>query len=59
MCNTQVLVIMESRLEKLLGTIHLLEMVYGDNSLELVHEATGVNIHFNALDALSGEPACC
>jgi type 2A phosphatase activator TIP41 len=40
------------KLEKTLGTIHLPEMVFGDNSLELLHEATGVKIHFNALDAL-------
>jgi len=52
--NAQVLLIMESRLEKMLGTIHLPEMVFGDNSLELIHEATGVKIHFNALDALRG-----
>lgn len=42
----------QSRLEKTLGTIHLPEMVFGDNSLELLHEATGAKIHFNALDAL-------
>ncbi|KAG0580158.1 hypothetical protein M758_4G152800 [Ceratodon purpureus] len=42
------------KLEKTLGTVHLPEMVFGDNSLELVHEATGVKIHFNALDALRG-----
>ena len=51
---SQVVVVMESRLEKTLGTVHLPEMVFGDNSLELVHEATGVKIHFNALDALRG-----
>lgn len=41
-----------SRLEKVLGTMHLPQMVFGDNFLELVHEASGVKIHFNALDAL-------
>uniref|UniRef100_A0A7I4A2Z2 TIP41-like protein n=1 Tax=Physcomitrium patens TaxID=3218 RepID=A0A7I4A2Z2_PHYPA len=40
--------------EKMLGTIHLPQMVFGDNSLELVHETSGVKIHFNALDALRG-----
>lgn len=34
--------------------MHLPEMVFGDNSLELVHEATGIKLHFNALDALRG-----
>lgn len=38
----------------MLGSIHLPEMVFGDNSLELVHEAIGGKIHFNALDALRG-----
>jgi type 2A phosphatase activator TIP41 len=42
------------RLEKILGTPHLPEMVFGDSSLELVHEASGIRIHFNALDALHG-----
>jgi type 2A phosphatase activator TIP41 len=37
-----------------LGTMHLPQMVFGDNFLELVHEATGLKIHFNALDALRG-----
>eukprot|EP00850_Spirogloea_muscicola_P003609 SM000014S00397 [mRNA] locus=s14:1148346:1151401:+ [translate_table: standard] len=36
----------------LLGTCHLPEMVFGGNSLELVHEASGAALHFNALDAL-------
>ena len=43
-----------SRWEKVLATMHLPQMVFGDNFLELVHEATGVKIHFNALDALRG-----
>ncbi|KAG0631341.1 hypothetical protein M758_1G245800 [Ceratodon purpureus] len=40
--------------EKVLGSMHLPQMVFGDNFLELVHEATGLKIHFNALDALRG-----
>lgn len=40
------------RWEQLLGTSHLPEMVFGDSSLELVHKASGIRIHFNALDAL-------
>jgi hypothetical protein len=38
----------------MLGSMHLPEMVFGDNSLELVHEATGIKLHFNAFDALRG-----
>eukprot|EP00250_Pteridium_aquilinum_P011012 c19780_g3_i2 orf=331-1275(-) len=38
--------------EKMLGTLHLPEMVFGDSSLELVHKASGIRIHFNAFDAL-------
>ncbi|KAI5084077.1 hypothetical protein GOP47_0000246 [Adiantum capillus-veneris] len=40
------------RWEQLLGTSHLPEMVFGDSALELVHKASGICIHFNALDAL-------
>ncbi|BBN18269.1 type 2A phosphatase activator TIP41 [Marchantia polymorpha subsp. ruderalis] len=39
---------------QLLDTTHLPEMVFGDSSLELKHEATGIKIHFNALDGLRG-----
>lgn len=38
--------------EKMLGTSHLPEMLFGDSSLELVHKASGIRIHFNAFDAL-------
>lgn len=40
--------------EKNLGSTHLPEMVFGESSLELVHEETGIKIHFNAFDALQG-----
>lgn len=40
--------------EKNLGSAHLPEMVFGESSLELVHEETGIKIHFNAFDALQG-----
>eukprot|EP00246_Nothoceros_aenigmaticus_P014629 TRINITY_DN5714_c0_g1_i1.p1 TRINITY_DN5714_c0_g1~~TRINITY_DN5714_c0_g1_i1.p1 ORF type:complete len:327 (+),score=52.02 TRINITY_DN5714_c0_g1_i1:133-1113(+) len=40
------------RWEKLLETSHLPEMVFGGSSLELLHQATGIKIFFNALDAL-------
>ena len=36
----------------MLGTTHLPEMVFGDSSLELIHKASGIHIHFNAFDAL-------
>lgn len=39
--------------ENMLGTSHLPEMVFGDSSLELVH-TSGINIYFNAFDALRG-----
>eukprot|EP00249_Psilotum_nudum_P010954 c22871_g1_i1 orf=529-1536(-) len=38
--------------ERMLGTTHLPDMVFGDSSLELIHEASGLRIHFNAFDAL-------
>lgn len=38
--------------ERMLGTAHLPEMVFGDSSLELVHKASGIRISFNAFDAL-------
>uniref|UniRef100_A0A0C9RYV1 TSA: Wollemia nobilis Ref_Wollemi_Transcript_2233_1410 transcribed RNA sequence n=1 Tax=Wollemia nobilis TaxID=56998 RepID=A0A0C9RYV1_9CONI len=40
--------------EKKLDTAHLPEMVFGESSLELVHEETGIKIYFNAFDALLG-----
>ncbi|KAL2609149.1 hypothetical protein R1flu_027722 [Riccia fluitans] len=39
---------------QLLDTTHLPEMLFGNSSLELIHEATGIKVHFNALDALRG-----
>ncbi|KAL3700651.1 hypothetical protein R1sor_018673 [Riccia sorocarpa] len=39
---------------QLLDTTHLPEMLFGNSSLELTHEATGLKLHFNALDALRG-----
>lgn len=42
------------RWEKKLNTTHLPEMVFGESSLELAHEETGIKIHFNAFDALLG-----
>ncbi|KAG9440304.1 hypothetical protein H6P81_020469 [Aristolochia fimbriata] len=39
--------------EEKLVTSHLPEMVFGDSSLTLSHEKTGVKISFNAFDALS------
>lgn len=42
------------RWEQRLGTSHLPEMVFGDNSLCLLHEKSGFKIHFNAFDALEG-----
>ncbi|XP_002962435.2 TIP41-like protein [Selaginella moellendorffii] len=42
------------RWEAKLGTRHLPEMVFGGNELELVHEASGIAISFNAFDALAG-----
>ncbi|KAH7296732.1 hypothetical protein KP509_26G036700 [Ceratopteris richardii] len=44
--------ITRDRWEHMLGTSHLPEMVFGDNSLELVHKDSGLRIHFNAFDAL-------
>ncbi|KAH9301510.1 hypothetical protein KI387_013093, partial [Taxus chinensis] len=40
--------------EKNIDTAHLPEMVFGESLLELVHEETGIKIHFNAFDALLG-----
>ncbi|CAA7404229.1 unnamed protein product [Spirodela intermedia] len=40
--------------EQRLGTSHLPEMVFGENSLCLLHEKSGFKIHFNAFDALEG-----
>jgi type 2A phosphatase activator TIP41 len=40
------------RWEKLLDTTHLPEMVFGDSLLELIHNASGIRVHFNAYDAL-------
>lgn len=31
---------------------HLPEALWGDNSLEITHNATGITLHFNALEAL-------
>lgn len=45
---------MRDRWEEKLGTCHLPEMVFGESSLTLVHESTGIKIHFNAFDALCG-----
>ncbi|CAM6093239.1 unnamed protein product [Calypogeia fissa] len=42
------------RWEKKLQTTHLPEMVFGDSALELLHEASGIKIHFNPFDALLG-----
>ena len=42
------------RWEKGLGTSHLPEMVFGGNSLCLLHQKSGFKIHFNAFDALKG-----
>ncbi|KAJ7967532.1 TIP41-like family protein [Quillaja saponaria] len=40
--------------EQKLGTSHLPEMIFGENSLILKHCKSGTKIHFNAFDALSG-----
>eukprot|EP00899_Mesostigma_viride_P029490 jgi/Mesvir1/9726/Mv12194-RA.2 len=40
--------------EEQLGTHHLPDMLFGNSCLELIHEATGVVISFNAKDALQG-----
>lgn len=42
------------RWEQKLQTSHLPEMVFGDSLLALKHMRTGVQIHFNAFDALAG-----
>ncbi|XP_074585749.1 TIP41-like protein [Curcuma longa] len=41
-------------LEKELGTSHLPEMVFGGSALCLLHEGSGVKLHYNAVDALKG-----
>ncbi|MQL87649.1 hypothetical protein Taro_020179, partial [Colocasia esculenta] len=43
---------LEELWEQKLGTSHLPEMVFGDNSLHLLHEKSGLMLHFNAFDAL-------
>ncbi|XP_029117099.1 TIP41-like protein isoform X2 [Elaeis guineensis] len=40
--------------EEKLGTSHLPEMVFGESSLYLLHEDSGIKLHFNAFDALKG-----
>lgn len=40
--------------EEKLQTSHLPEMIFGNSSLILKHVATGVKIHFNSFDALTG-----
>ncbi|XP_057864826.1 TIP41-like protein isoform X2 [Cryptomeria japonica] len=40
--------------EKKIDTAHLPEMVFGESWLDLIHEETGIRIHFNAFDALLG-----
>ncbi|CAA0807443.1 TIP41-like family protein [Striga hermonthica] len=40
--------------EEKLQTSHLPEMVFGESCLVLKHVSSGVNVHFNAFDALSG-----
>ncbi|KAF9600225.1 hypothetical protein IFM89_005049 [Coptis chinensis] len=40
--------------EEKLRTSHLPEMVFGKSSLTLLHVKSGLKIHFNAFDALSG-----
>ncbi|GAV71848.1 TIP41 domain-containing protein [Cephalotus follicularis] len=40
--------------EERLQTSHLPEMVFGESSLVLKHVSSGVKIHFNAFDALTG-----
>lgn len=42
------------RWEEKLGTSHLPEMVFGESSLYLLHEDSGIKLHFNAFDALKG-----
>lgn len=44
---------LEEWLEKL-GTSHLPEMVFGESSLFLLHEHSGIKLYFNAFDALKG-----
>ncbi|KAF8404939.1 hypothetical protein HHK36_009834 [Tetracentron sinense] len=40
--------------EQKLQTSHLPEMVFGESSLVLLHMNSGIKIHFNAFDALTG-----
>ncbi|RVW49675.1 TIP41-like protein [Vitis vinifera] len=42
------------RWEEKLQTSHLPEMVFGESSLVLKHVNSGIKIHFNAFDALTG-----
>jgi len=42
------------RWEEKLQTSHFPEMIFGNSYLILKHVATGVKIHFNAFDALTG-----
>jgi len=43
-----------ARLEEHLATGHLPEMVHGHNFLECTHEASGVTLRFDAVQALKG-----
>lgn len=40
--------------EQGLQTSHMPEMIFGDSSLILKHVNSGIKIHFNAFDALTG-----
>ncbi|KAF6176248.1 hypothetical protein GIB67_023539 [Kingdonia uniflora] len=40
--------------EQKLKTTHLPEMVFGDSDLVLLHNSSGIKIHFNTFDALTG-----